>query len=411
MEPCVENSEGGALSVESNRCVVAPFLTKTYNLVDDPSTDDIVSWSEDGITFVVWRPPEFAKDVLPKYFKHNNFSSFVRQLNTYGFRKIVSDRWEFANEFFRKGNQRLLCEIHRRKSVQASLQPARSASPTLSAEERVRSPVTTFSSSPGQGTNSQGEPDAKICDETEKLRRENCMLLSELTTLRRMHNELVMFIQKYVKFPLQDVGFLKRLKCDNSGSAVPLLLEGSGETREGNKVTPPEVQKSVGRENIYDLLSKASIDQTDLQKRARKDTVHEVMKQSSAVKNDSRDTSSVENTSVGLLFVQPLPWYSLRGNEMAVPNTSTLSSLDEKLREFTNCSKKTRTSSQEDHGDTPLRLFGFPLHGKKRLHPHVEKPSRHGPKDLLIKAEHLSPVPPSRKAKVNDNLSELKSSV
>lgn len=61
----------------------APFLTKTYQLVDDPTTDHIVSWGEDHTTFVVWRPPEFARDLLPNYFKHNNFSSFVRQLNTY----------------------------------------------------------------------------------------------------------------------------------------------------------------------------------------------------------------------------------------------------------------------------------------------------------------------------------------
>lgn len=63
--------------------VPAPFLTKTYQLVDDPSTDRVVSWGEDNTTFVVWRPPEFARDLLPKYFKHNNFSSFIRQLNTY----------------------------------------------------------------------------------------------------------------------------------------------------------------------------------------------------------------------------------------------------------------------------------------------------------------------------------------
>ena len=62
----MERCEEMVSSVESQKTVPAPFLTKTYQLVDDPCTDHIV-----------WRPPEFARDLLPNYFKHNNFSSFV----------------------------------------------------------------------------------------------------------------------------------------------------------------------------------------------------------------------------------------------------------------------------------------------------------------------------------------------
>ncbi|XP_073132188.1 heat stress transcription factor A-2-like [Henckelia pumila] len=92
-----------------------PFLTKTYEIVNDPNTDSIVSWRSTGSSFVVWDPHRLSTDLLPKHFKHNNFSSFVRQLNTYQFRKINLGRWEFANENFQQGKKHLLKNIKRRK--------------------------------------------------------------------------------------------------------------------------------------------------------------------------------------------------------------------------------------------------------------------------------------------------------
>ncbi|KAK8482310.1 hypothetical protein V6N13_078163 [Hibiscus sabdariffa] len=141
-----------------------PFLTKTFEMVDDPSTDSIVSWSASDKSFIVWNPPEFAKELLPRFFKHNNFSSFIRQLNTYGFRKVDPEQWEFANEDFIRGQPHLLKNIHRRKPVHSH----------------------SMQNFLGQGASPSTESDRQnFRDEIERLKNEKESVLLELKRLEQ----------------------------------------------------------------------------------------------------------------------------------------------------------------------------------------------------------------------------------
>ncbi|XP_073275667.1 heat stress transcription factor A-2e-like isoform X2 [Primulina huaijiensis] len=59
-----------------------PFLTKTFEIVNDPNTHSILSLCGRRSTFIVRDPHRLSTDLLPKHSDHNNFSSSVRQLNT-----------------------------------------------------------------------------------------------------------------------------------------------------------------------------------------------------------------------------------------------------------------------------------------------------------------------------------------
>ncbi|KAK8930565.1 Heat stress transcription factor B-1 [Platanthera zijinensis] len=186
-----------------------PFLVKTHEMVEERATDEVISWGEKGVSFVVWKPVEFARDLLPFHFKHNNFSSFVRQLNTYGFHKVVPDRWEFANDNFRRGYPTLLSEIRRRKA-----RPSTAPLPRPAAVPSNLDPPPTYSAEVHSSSITSSPPPPPrlhlLSSENKKLRRDNQALSLELVNAKRHYDELLGLLSNYVEVRRLDVSCLMR---------------------------------------------------------------------------------------------------------------------------------------------------------------------------------------------------------
>ncbi|XP_042600853.1 heat shock factor protein 1 isoform X2 [Cyprinus carpio] len=187
---------GGVMVSGSN---VPAFLTKLWTLVEDPDTDPLICWSPSGNSFHVFDQGRFSKEVLPKYFKHNNMASFVRQLNMYGFRKVVhieqgglvkpeKDDTEFQHPYFIRGQEHLLENIKRKVTTVSNI---KQEDFKLSTEEMSKM-ITDVQLMRGK----QESIDSKIST----LKHENEALWREVATLRQKHSQQQKVVNKLIQF-------------------------------------------------------------------------------------------------------------------------------------------------------------------------------------------------------------------
>jgi len=103
------------------------FIVKLFSLLLDSRYQHLIEFAQDGASFTVHDVDHLAADALPVYFKHAQFSSFVRQLNMYGFSKrppppsssrgerdSSKQSWNFTHSVFHRDRPHDVLNIRRK---------------------------------------------------------------------------------------------------------------------------------------------------------------------------------------------------------------------------------------------------------------------------------------------------------
>ncbi|XP_044027274.1 heat shock factor protein 1 isoform X2 [Siniperca chuatsi] len=223
---------GGAVLSGGN---VPAFLTKLWTLVEDPDTDALICWSPSGTSFHVFDQGRFSKEVLPKFFKHNNMASFIRQLNMYGFHKVVHieqggllkperDDTEFQHPFFIRGKEHLLENIKRKVTNVSSVRQEEVKMST----DKVNKILNDVQLMKGK----QETIDSRII----AMRHENEALWREVASLRQKHAQQQKVVNKLIQFLVSLVQSNRILGVKRK---IPLMLNDSSSAHSVPKYSRP----------------------------------------------------------------------------------------------------------------------------------------------------------------------------
>lgn len=115
-----DSSNDGKKAARSSGGLLPTFPMDLHKMLEEINADclgHIVSWQLHGRAFRVHDQTIFVRDVLPRFSRSKKFTSFVRQLNLYEFRRISrgKDKGAYYHPKFLRGNLSLANSLRRKR--------------------------------------------------------------------------------------------------------------------------------------------------------------------------------------------------------------------------------------------------------------------------------------------------------
>ncbi|QQP55630.1 Heat shock factor proteinlike, partial [Caligus rogercresseyi] len=223
-------------TVSSN---VPAFLAKLWKMVDDPSTDHLIDWSEEGNSFIIHNQADFAQRLLPTTTSTPTWPpSSGSSTCTASTRTQVRAR--------RPNGGHLLDQIKRKISTGKNSGGSQAQSFSTTYAPNVKSEhVTEVLNEVSLIKDKQDEMDGKL----DSMKKENEALWREVVTLRQKHQSQQKIVNKLIQFLVSlvqpRVGAGSSSAVKRRFNTLPLALEGEHAPKESRLEDSGPIIKDV----------------------------------------------------------------------------------------------------------------------------------------------------------------------